>query len=252
MSAKFWPLFAAWFAIVLSPLSAAEPARDQLVTEQWSALIGSELDGVWREPSGKWFVAADAQQAEGNPQRLAPIPGSGVIINGDDGRTENLLSQVEHGDAEVHIEFMVPEGSNSGVYVQGRYEIQVLDSWGVEQPESSDCGGIYQRWADGRGFDGHPPRVNASRAPGQWQAFDVIFRAPRFDEQGNKVANARFVRVVHNGQVVHEDVELTGPTRSASFEDEQPWGPIMLQGDHGPVAYRNLRIRSIPADAATE
>ncbi|MGB1817175.1 MAG: family 16 glycoside hydrolase [Rubripirellula sp.] len=70
-----------------------------------------------------------------------------------------------------------------------------------------------------------------------------MFRAPRFDEVGNKTANARFVRVMHNGKVVHENVDVTGPTRGAGFNDEQPTGPLMIQGDHGPVAYRNVRVR---------
>jgi hypothetical protein len=128
----------------------------------------------------------------------------------------------------------------------GRYEIQVLDSWGVEKPKHGDCGGIYQRWDNKRkpkGFEGHPPRVNASKAPGEWQTFGVVFRAPRFGADGKKTQNARFIKVVHNGQVVHENVEVTGPTRAAAFGDEKPKGPLMFQGDHGPVAYRNMRIR---------
>ena len=91
-----------------------------------------------------------------------------------------------------------------------------------------------------KGFEGHSPRVNASRAPGQWQSFDVVFRVPRFDEDGRKIANARFEKVIHNGIIVHEDVEVTGPTRASAFNDEKPLGPLMLQGDHGPVAYRNI------------
>lgn len=204
-----------------------------------------EIGTTWRDPVGTWFVAEEAMPATDNPKLLTAEAGTGIIVNGPDGRTNNLLSQAEHGDIVAHIEFMVPEGSNSGVYFQGRYEIQVLDSWGETEPEHSDCGGIYQRWLDGRGFEGHPPRSNASRRPGEWQSFDVVFRAPRFDAQGNKTANARFVHVVHNGLVVHENVEVTGPTRSAAFEDEQPTGPLMLQGDHGPVAYRNVHIRHI-------
>jgi hypothetical protein len=134
------------------------------------------------------------------------------------------------------------------VYFQSRYEVQILDSWGVEKPKHGDCGGIYQRWKDGKGFDGHPPRVNASRPPGQWQTFDVIFRAPRFDAAGRKVENARFIAVKHNGIVVHENVEVSGPTRASTFGDEKPTGPLMLQGDHGPVAYRNLWIRPMTSD----
>ena len=73
----------------------------------------------------------------------------------------------------------------------------------------------------------------------------MTFRAPRFNDSGKKTENARFVKVVHNGVVIHEEVEVTGPTRSASFEDEGAWGPLMLQGDHGPVAYRNLLVRHL-------
>ncbi|MHC4808639.1 MAG: 3-keto-disaccharide hydrolase, partial [Planctomycetota bacterium] len=148
-------------------------------------------------------------------------------------------------DVRAHIEFMVPRGSNSGVYFMGRYEIQILDSWGKKQPTFSDCGGIYQRWDDKRtpkGYEGRPPRVNASLPPGQWQTFDVIFRAPRFDKTGKKIANARFVKVIHNGILVHRNAEVTGPTRAGTYRDEKPRGPLMLQGDHGPVAYRNIWI----------
>lgn len=123
----------------------------------------------------------------------------------------------------------------------------MFDSWGVEQPRFSDCGGICQRYDEGRqrGWDCQPPRVNASKAPGEWQSFDVVFRAPRFDAAGKKTANAVFVKVVQNGVMIHENVQVTGPTRAASFQDEKPLGPLMLQGDHGPVAYRNIRIRPI-------
>jgi hypothetical protein len=86
--------------------------------------------------------------------------------------------------------------------------------------------------------------VNATKPPGEWQSFDITFRAPRFDADGKKVSNAKFVKVVHNGKVIHENVDLTGPTRAAHWDDEKPAGPIMLQGDHGPVAYRNLRVKT--------
>jgi hypothetical protein len=121
----------------------------------------------------------------------------------------------------------------------------VLDRWGVENPKHGDCGGIYERWKEGKGFAGSPPKLNASRKPGEWQIFDVIFKAPRFDKDGNKTANAVFVEVRHNGKLVHENQEVTGPTRAAGFNDEKPTGPLMFQGDHGPVAYRKLRIRPL-------
>lgn len=206
-------------------------------------LIGEGGLQHWQTPTGQWFECGLAKMDAKDASRIATTAGGATLVNGPTGRTTNLLSQVEHGDVELHVEFMVPKGSNSGVYFQGRYEIQVFDSWGVESPEHSDCGGIYQRWKDDMGYEGHPPRENASRPPGEWQSFDVIFRAPRFDDSGEKVRPARFVKVVHNGVVVHENVDLTGPTRSATFDDEQALGPLMLQGDHGPVAYRNIRLR---------
>jgi hypothetical protein len=198
----------------------------------------------WRD-TGEWMEAADAMLSDSDPKLLTTQAGTGLLVNGPTGKTVDLLSHHEHGDVEAHVDFMVPQGSNSGVYFQGRYEVQILDSWGVEEPKSSDCGGIYERWKDEKGYEGHPPRVNASRPPGEWQTFHVLFRAPRFDEQGNKTANARFIKVVHNGTVVHENVEVTGPTRAARYEDEKPLGPLMLQGDHGPVAFRNIRLRAL-------
>ena len=213
---------------------------------EWVSLTEDGLES-WREERGQWLVAGEARPDPRDERLLASSDGSGVLVNGAEGRTVNLLSKIEHGDVEAHLEFMVPKGSNSGVYFQGRYEIQVFDSWGVTEPKHSDCGGIYERWKDEEGYEGHPPRVNAAKAPGEWQAFDVIFRAPRFDAQGAKTANALFVRVLHNGKVVHENVEVTGPTRASAYQDEKPMGPLMLQGDHGPVAYRNIRIRHLEA-----
>lgn len=213
----------------------------------WTNLIQEGMNG-WRSDHGTWMNAGDAVAAADGTKHLSTKAGNGVLVNGPDGNTVNLLSSREHGDIEAHIEFMVPSNSNSGIYFQGRYEIQILDSWGVEKPDHGDCGGIYQRWKDEKGFEGHPPRENASRKPGEWQSFDVVFHAPRFDANGKKIRNARFVSVVHNGILIHENVELTGPTRAASFEDEQPLGPLMIQGDHGPVAIRNLKIRDIHSE----
>lgn len=206
-------------------------------------LTGKDLS-IWGGDTGQWQSVGDAHLNPSDAKRLASDPGTGAIINGPTGKTKHLLTKQPFGDVRAHIELMVAQDSNSGVYFMGRYEIQVFDSYQKQSAYPGiECGGIYRRWDENRtpkGFEGHSPRVNASRAPGQWQTFDVVFRAPRFDESGQKVANARFEKVVHNGVLVHEDVELTGPTRAGAFNDEQPLGPLMLQGDHGPVAYRNL------------
>jgi len=208
------------------------------------SLVGDDFS-AWRGNTGRWEIVSDTFTNPKNVKLLSSKPGSGIILNGPTGRTRNILSKAEFGDVRAHIEFMIPKGSNSGVYFMGRYEIQVYDSYGVEKGQypGIECGGIYERWDDNRspkGFEGHSPRVNASRAPGKWQTFDVIFRAPRFDKNGRKISNARFEKIVHNGVVVHEDVEISGPTRGGTYNDEKPLGPLMLQGDHGPVAYRNI------------
>ena len=208
-------------------------------------MLGCADFSAWREPLGDWAIVADAVLKADNPAALEGKPGAGALLNGPTGRTVYLYSKAELGDCAAHIEFVVPRGSNSGVYFQGRYEIQILDSWGVKEPKYSDCGGIYERWKDDKGFEGVGPRVNASKEPGQWQSFDVIFRAPRFDATGKKIANAKFEKVVHNGQIIHENVEVTGPTRAAVYEDEKPLGPLVLQGDHGPVAYRAIWIEPL-------
>ncbi|MBN2452458.1 MAG: DUF1080 domain-containing protein, partial [Lentisphaeria bacterium] len=217
------------------------------MAKEWRDLSAEGLAG-WQEPTGEWREVGVAAMRQDDGRSLSWEEGRGVLVNGPSGRTVNLVSAAVHGDVQVHIEFMVPRGSNSGVYLQGRYEVQVLDSWGVAEPGPGDCGGVYQRWDPGRrppGFEGSAPRLNASRPPGEWQSFDVIFRAPRFDARGVKREAARFVRVWHNGSLVQSGVAVSGPTRAARFETEAAEGPLMLQGDHGPVAYRNLRLRAV-------
>jgi len=208
---------------------------------------GRDLSG-WKamNPNNNaWRVAGKVELDPDNPGQFKITDGTGILVNGERGRTSDLVSTVVHGDCIAHIEFMVPEHSNSGVYFQGRYEVQILDSYGKQKVSSHDCGAIYARWIKGREVEGHAPRVNASRPPGRWQSFDVVFKAPRFDADGKKIANAMFVKVVHNGKVVHENVELTGPTRGPIAESEVPVGPLRLQGDHGPVAYRNIWIQPL-------
>lgn len=217
--------------------------------EPWIELTANGGLSQW-QPPGDWAEVGEVFKDPENEKKLAVKDGKDVIYNGVKGRTRNLLSKIEHGDVEAQIEFMVPKGSNSGIYFMGRYEIQVLDSYGRKDLNHGDAGGIYQRWDPKRGkgqegFEGHAPLVNASKAPGEWQTFEVTFRAPRFGLDGMKTVNAIFVKVIHNGQVIHENVEVTGPTRSGAYHDERPKGPIMLQGDHGPVAYRNIRIRHL-------
>jgi hypothetical protein len=219
----------------------------------WQVLLGPDAGlGAWRPPTKGWLEGGDAALDPKNERRLIVKPGKGVFVNGVHGRLPNLLSKQEFGDLEVHVEFLIPRHSNSGVKLQGLYEIQIFDSYGVKKPTAADSGGIYPRAELLPRYHhidkGIPPRVNAARPAGQWQALDIIFRAPRFDAAGKKTANARFVRVVLNGQVVHENVELKTPTGNNWRLPETARGPLLLQADHGPVAFRNVRVRAPAAD----
>ena len=207
---------------------------------------GKDLS-AWKEPLGAWSIVDAVALNAADPKSFTTQPGEGVTLSGAAGKSTDIISKTEHGDAEIHVEFTVPKNSNSGVYMQGRYEVQVFDSFGKAEITKQDCGAIYQRWDEARGkgkegYEGHAPKVNASKAPGEWQSFDITFRAPRFDASGKKIENAKFIKVVHNGQVIHKNVEMTGSTRGSKFSDEVAMGPIVIQGDHGPVAYRSLKI----------
>ncbi len=213
----------------------------------------------FKNPSANWQVVGEVM---GTPldKTLNSRAGTGVLLctpkNGLNKAGDNLISNLEHGDLDLSFDVMVPKGANSGVYLQGRYEIQVFDSWGITNPTSSHAGGIYQRWDEARGkntegYEGHAPRVNAVKAPGLWNHVEVSFIAPRFDASGKKTANARFAKVTWNGMVIHQNVELFGTTRSATFTDEKPLGSLMIQGDHGVVAYKNIRITKLGNSSVT-
>lgn len=214
-----------------------------------SQLLLNSLE-EFRPVSGNWTIVDDVYYDLNSAKKSKTAPGSGVLVNApSDKFKDDLFTVMEHGDIELELEFMMAKGSNAGVYLQGRYEVQMFDSWGVQNPKSSDCGGIYERWDESRsegrmGYEGYAPAVNVSKAPGLWQHFKIHFKAPRFNEKGEKIANAVFVQVIHNGITIHENVSVSGPTRAAAFTDEKPLGPLMIQGDHGPVAIRNIKYKA--------
>ncbi|MCE7055491.1 DUF1080 domain-containing protein [Algoriphagus sp. AGSA1] len=209
------------------------------------------------QPTGSnWQLVQDVfYDLNGGKTKVSP--GTGVLLNTmmKEGNQE-IRTDFEHGDLELSLDFMMPKGSNSGIYLQGRYEVQLFDSWGVENPTFADAGALYQRWEAGRGqghegFEGHPPLLNVSRAPGLWQSLKIVFRAPRFDAEGKKTSNAKFISVHQNGVLVQKNVEVTGPTRAAFFEDEQALGPLVVQGDHGGVAIRNISYKMYGSEEVT-
>ncbi|RAJ07578.1 3-keto-disaccharide hydrolase [Arenibacter echinorum] len=205
---------------------------------------------LFKVENDNWKIVGDVYVDRKQDKLLTSSPGKGILANIPDGQIKNghIFTNFEHGNIEIELDVMMPVNSNSGLYFQGRYEVQLLDSWGVKEPTSGDIGGIYQRWDDSRegdhkAYEGHSPKTNASKSPGLWQHFKIIFHAPKFDASGNKIKNAVFQEVWLNDELIQEDVEVTGPTRASSFNDEKARGPLIIQGDHGPVAIRNLKYK---------
>ena len=238
-----------WIVILCSVGWIAELSRSDADEPALLELVGDRGLQAWRKPTGDWIVAAAALPDPARTNRLTAEPGQGTLINGVTGKTRNLLTSEDFGDVDAHFEFLIPKGSNSGVKFEGLYEIQIIDSFGIAKPDAHHCGGIYPRaellpkyhYLD----EGTPPLLNAARPPGEWQSLDVTFRAPRFGRDGKKVENARFDKVVLNGQVIHENIEVKTPTGHVWRLPEVAQGPILLQGDHGPVAFRNIRVRPL-------
>lgn len=152
---------------------------------------------------------------------------------------EGAVSEQGFGDHLLHVEFLLPyrpkargqRRGNSGVYLQGRYEVQMLDSFGL-QGRHDECGGIYGVAA---------PLVNMCYPPLQWQTYDIEFKAARFDGDGNKTEPARMT-VHHNGVLVHDDVELPGSTAASRLQEGPEPGPVYLQNHGNPVRYRNVWV----------
>lgn len=167
---------------------------------------------------------------------LEVVPGTGDIMS-----MECLT------DFFLHLEFRCPDmpeatgqtKANSGVFLQGRYEIQILDSYGIEWPGKGDCGAIYKQCA---------PLVNACKPPLVWQTYDVVFRAARV--QGAEITEPARVTVLQNGRVIHNNVQLEGVTKGAINAQVGEPGPLVLQ-DHGaPVTYRNIWVISLPLEGS--
>ena len=209
--------------IVTPGITNSDPPSDAIVL-----FNGKDLSH-WRAQDGspaKWTVRDNYVEVK---------PGTGGITTVD-----------KFGDVQLHVEWATPsvvkgegqERGNSGVFLMDRYEVQVLDSYQNETYYHGQAGAVYKQY---------PPLVNASRKPGEWQTYDIIFHAPRFDEMGKPVDRAR-VTVLHNGVLIQNNVEIFGITyndRAPVYLPHSAQEPLSLQ-DHGvPIRYRNIWIRRL-------
>lgn len=208
---------------IVTPCPAGQPAAPP--SDAVVLFDGSNLD-KWEKVGGgsaAWRVADGAAEV---------VPGAG-----------NIRTRQSFGDAQIHVEFRSPtdggEGQgrgNSGVYIQSKYEVQVLDSYKNDTYPDGQCGAVYGQ---------HIPLVNVCRAPGEWQTYDIVFRSAVFNAKGERTAKAR-VTVFHNGVLIQDNVEINGPTGAAAVTVETPGdGPIMLQEHGNKVQYRNVWVREL-------
>jgi hypothetical protein len=164
-------------------------------------------------------------------------------------KTGDIQTQQKFGDMQLHVEWSTPnpphgedqDRGNSGVFLQGLYEIQVLDSFHSVTYADGQAAAVYGQY---------PPQVNACRAPGQWQTYDIIFHGPRFSDEGTLLRRAR-VTVIQNGVLAQDNVAIMGPTGHHIRPQYAPTPekmPLRLQDHNHPVRYRNLWIREIPSN----
>ncbi len=161
-------------------------------------------------------------------------------------KTGDIRTKQGFGDCQLHVEWMAPkpphgedqDRGNSGIFLHGLYELQVLDSFGNDTYPDGQASAIYGQY---------PPLVNATRAPGEWQFYDVVFHGPRFDQEGKLLRKARFT-VFLNGVLTQDNVELTGPTahhQRPPYKVTPEKQPLELQDHNHPVRYRNIWIREL-------
>jgi hypothetical protein len=221
---------------------------DEKPSDGWIVLTGGPSLDAWQEDHSGWSLAGGVKLNPENSRRLLSDPGEGVLVSNGD--AVNLYSRQEFQDVELKCEFLIPTHSNAGVKLNGLYEIQIRDTHGMKELTGDMCGGVYPRAKLRPSYahidEGVAPSENAAKPAGEWQTLQLTFYSPRFDDAGKKIANARFEHVLLNGKEVHKQVDLLYPTGAAwNMMPEVPCGPLMLQGDHGPVAFRDIQVRPL-------
>jgi len=225
--------------LVQDRLTFSDPgAPGELVRRTyWVKVEGDLLAGIIMEPRRRYPFKGYRQREWGEPVKLfngkdldgwKPLDNpdnfhwkviDGIMTNTGGRNAANIVSEREFRNFRIHLEFKVPEGGNSGVFLRGRHEIQIADSFGHD-PSWHDCGALYSRI---------PPNLNAARKHDQWQELDVT-------------VIESYLTVILNGQLIIDNEEMEGITGGAIDSRENEPGPIYLQGDHGQISYRNITI----------
>ncbi|HKS56198.1 MAG TPA: DUF1080 domain-containing protein [Steroidobacteraceae bacterium] len=236
-------LLSAFAAIAEAPTEI-----DPALTEVWKPVPPIVTPGAGTAAPSDAVVLFDGkdlsawESAKGGPAKWRVEGNAFTVVKG----TGDIRTKRAFGDAQLHIEWRAPakiegEGQgrgNSGVYLQGLYEVQVMDSYENATYANGQAASLYKQYS---------PLVNASRKPGEWQTYDIFFRAPHFAADG-KVTKPAYITVVHNGVLVQDHVELKGGTvyRGApSYSKQNAKEPLLLQDHESPVSYRNVWIREL-------
>jgi 3-keto-disaccharide hydrolase len=238
-------------AAVLATLASSVQAQTQVdpkLTEVWEPVPRVVTPGRGNAAPSDALVLFDGkdlsewESVKGGPVKWA-IGGAAFTVSKGTG---DIRTKRAFGDCQLHIEWRTPVGvagegqdrGNSGVYLQGRYEVQVLDSYNNATYVNGQAASIYKQYI---------PLVNASRKPGEWQTYDIYFRAPRFSEDGI-LDKPAYITVLHNGVLVQDHVEIQGGTvyrGPPSYAKHNAKEPLMLQDHNNPVSYRNIWIREL-------
>jgi hypothetical protein len=210
--------------VVIKPAKRNKPPSDAVILFDRGNL--NQFSSVKDSTSVPWKVRGAV---------FTVVPGTGNI------QTKQLF-----GDIQLHIEFKIPKSAkkrvgqksgNSGIYLMGKYEVQVLNSFGNETYPKGQAGAVYEQYA---------PLVNASLKPGKWQVYDIVFEAPEFNNNGS-LTKSPYLTVFHNGVLIQNHVKVLDPTTSYNKElpEKAVKGPIMLQEHNNAVSYRNIWVRKL-------
>lgn len=216
--------------LIVSSAFAAEPVPLFNGTDlaQWEAKPGKGKN-LW--------VVGEPSVPSGVPRQLDVSGTRGAMVNMAErvGDGLDIYSKQKFGNCHIELDVMIPAGSNSGIYLMGEYEVQVFDSFGKPDDKMApvDMGAVYGAAV---------PKLNACKAPGEWQHYVIEWQAPKFDAQGKKSANAKFISVILNGKTILENLEIPKPTPAGLTGKEHAEGPLMFQGNHGPVSYKNIIV----------